>query len=74
MNDDELLPCPFCGGDATVSSHAAPVAFVGCVLAAYVRCNACGAKGAEHGCKGGQKNLEAARRKAARSWNERLAQ
>lgn len=67
---DELKPCPFCGGHGVVSLQGAPSMVSSKPLVAFVRCDACGAYG-ERFYTGGGKAAQTAKNKAARAWNTR---
>jgi hypothetical protein len=55
--DAELLPCPFCGGEAEMRGHQAPEFWVGCPVI---------------GCKATTDGFDSQER-AARAWNTRAA-
>ena len=58
LSDAELLPCPFCGGDAEMRGHKAPEFWVGCPAI---------------GCKATTEGFGSQER-AARAWNTRANQ
>jgi hypothetical protein len=58
LSDAELLPCPFCGGDAEMRGHKAPEFWVGCPAIA---------------CKATTEGFGSQER-AARAWNTRANQ
>lgn len=61
--NDELLPCPFCGGDAMLTGGARGSANV-----FYVSCNSCNAIGE----KFGSKFEDEVKQQARDAWNKRI--
>ena len=69
---NDLLPCPFCGGDASLHAYRGSE-MVGYVVTATIRCRACGASVSSVDSRdaNGWSCKDDAKQKAIAAWNRR---